>query len=125
MAEDMFEEREKSEEARFKLNEEIRFKATAKRNRLLGLWAAELMGLAAAEADTYAREMVLAGLELNDAALAARLGGNLAEAGAEVEEKHVAEAMERLHAIALAEVARDYPMPLGPDHERVGDMESG
>jgi len=55
---DPFEEREKDFEARFKHDQELQFKVKARRNRLLGLWAAERMALAGAEADTYAREVV-------------------------------------------------------------------
>ncbi|MBV9824348.1 MAG: DUF1476 domain-containing protein [Alphaproteobacteria bacterium] len=53
-----FEEREKDFEAKFKHDEELRFKVTARRNKLLGLWAAQRMGLAVDAADAYAREVV-------------------------------------------------------------------
>jgi hypothetical protein len=55
-----FEDREKEFEARFKHDEELRFKVTARRNRLLGLWAAERMGLAGEAAETYAKSIVAA-----------------------------------------------------------------
>ena len=58
-----FADREKEFETRFKHDQEFRFKATARRNRLLGLWAAQRMGLAGAEADAYAREVVAAEFE--------------------------------------------------------------
>jgi hypothetical protein len=53
-----FEDREKEFEARFKHDQELRFKATARRNRLLGLWAAERMGLASDAAEAYAKTVV-------------------------------------------------------------------
>ena len=53
-----FDEREKEFEARFKHDEELRFKVTARRNRLVGLWAAERMGLKDEAAEAYAREVV-------------------------------------------------------------------
>ncbi len=53
-----FDEREKEFEARFKHDEELRFKVTARRNRLLGLWAAERMGLTGEAAEAYAKEIV-------------------------------------------------------------------
>ncbi len=53
-----FDEREKEFEARFKHDEELRFKVTARRNRLIGLWAARLMGLDTAAADAYAKTIV-------------------------------------------------------------------
>jgi hypothetical protein len=53
-----FDEREKDFEARFKHDEELRFKVTARRNRLLGLWAAGHMELDAAAAEAYAKTIV-------------------------------------------------------------------
>ncbi len=55
-----FDDREKSFEKKFAHDEELRFKATARRNKLLGLWAAEKMGLAGDDAQNYAREVVKA-----------------------------------------------------------------
>jgi len=58
-----FEDREKSFERKFALDEELTFKSTARRNKLLGLWAAEKMGLSGDDAQGYAREVVKADLE--------------------------------------------------------------
>lgn len=58
-----FGDREKGFEKKFALDEELRFKSTARRNKLLGLWAAEKMGLSDDEAQGYAREVVKADLE--------------------------------------------------------------
>jgi hypothetical protein len=55
-----FDDREKEFEARFKHGEELRFKATARRNRLLGLWAAERLGLIGTVAEAYAKDVVAA-----------------------------------------------------------------
>ena len=57
-----FEDREKGFERKFAHDEELKFRATARRNKLLGLWAAEKLGLAGDEAQTYAREIVKADL---------------------------------------------------------------
>jgi hypothetical protein len=57
-----FEDREKGFERKFALDEELKFKATARRNRLLGLWAAEQMGLIGGDAQAYAREVIKADL---------------------------------------------------------------
>jgi hypothetical protein len=57
-----FEERQKGFELKFALDEELKFKATARRNRLLGLWAAGEMGIAGDAAQAYAREVVKADL---------------------------------------------------------------
>ena len=58
-----FKDREKAFENKFAHDQELEFKAQARRNKLLGLWAAELMGLGGEEADVYAKEVVKADLE--------------------------------------------------------------
>jgi hypothetical protein len=58
-----FDKREEGFEKRFAHDEELRFKATARRNRMLGQWAAEKLGLTGADADAYAREVVLSAVE--------------------------------------------------------------
>ena len=55
-----FDEREKDFEARFKHDQEFAFKVTARRNKLLGQWAAQHLGLAGTAADAYASEVVSA-----------------------------------------------------------------
>src|ERR1041384_6233903 len=55
-----FDEREKEFEARFKHDQEFAFKVTARRNKLLGLWAAEHLGLVGGAAEAYAKEVVAA-----------------------------------------------------------------
>jgi hypothetical protein len=57
-----FEDREKGFERKFAHDEELKFKATARRNRLIGLWAAEKMGLSGDDAQAYAREVIRADL---------------------------------------------------------------
>jgi hypothetical protein len=58
-----FDKREEGFEQQFAHDEELRFKATARRDKLLGLWAAEKLGLAGAEADSYALSLVMAAFE--------------------------------------------------------------
>jgi hypothetical protein len=58
-----FDKREEGFEKQFALDEELRFKANARRNRLLGQWAAQKLGLSGAEADAYAKEVVMADFE--------------------------------------------------------------
>ena len=57
-----FNDREKGFERKFAHDEELKFRATARRNKLLGLWAAEQLGLSGDEAQAYAREVVKADL---------------------------------------------------------------
>ncbi|MGB6535635.1 MAG: DUF1476 domain-containing protein [Xanthobacteraceae bacterium] len=61
-----FDKREEAFEQQFAHDEELRFKATARRNKLLGFWAAEKLGLAAAEADSYALAVVMSAFEDTD-----------------------------------------------------------
>lgn len=58
-----FDDRENAFENKFAHDEEMKFKAEARRNKLLGLWAAEIMGKTGDEADAYAKEVVLADFE--------------------------------------------------------------
>jgi len=58
-----FDKREEGFEKKFAHDEELRFKATARRNKLLGLWAAGKLGITGPEADAYAKEVVIADLE--------------------------------------------------------------
>ena len=58
-----FDKREEGFEQQFAHDEELRFKATARRNKLLGLWAAEKLGLRGAEAESYAKSVVMRDIE--------------------------------------------------------------
>jgi hypothetical protein len=58
-----FDKREEGFEKKFAIDEELRFKANARRNKLLGLWAAEKLGITGADADAYSREVVIADFE--------------------------------------------------------------
>lgn len=58
-----FDKREEGFEKKFAHDEELQFKAGARRNKLLGLWAAEKLGLTGPQADAYAKEVVMADFE--------------------------------------------------------------
>ena len=58
-----FDKREEGFEKQFAYDEELRFKAYARRNKLLGLWAAGILGKSGADAEAYAKEVVLADFE--------------------------------------------------------------
>ncbi|TQV80721.1 DUF1476 domain-containing protein [Denitrobaculum tricleocarpae] len=58
-----FSEREKAFEDKYKHDQELQFKVEARRNKLVGLWAAEQMGLSGGDADAYAKEVVMADME--------------------------------------------------------------
>jgi hypothetical protein len=61
-----FDKREEGFEKQFAHDEELKFKATARRDRLLGLWAAGKLGLAGTAADDYAKSVVIADIETHD-----------------------------------------------------------
>ena len=58
-----FDDRKKAAEAKFKHDQEFQFKVIARRNKLLGLWAAEKMGIAGDDAEAYAKQVVMADFE--------------------------------------------------------------
>lgn len=58
-----FDDRERAEEKKFQLDQELEFKAQARRAKLVGLWAAEQLGLSGQGADDYAKSVVIADLE--------------------------------------------------------------
>ena len=90
-----FSDRERGEEAHFAHDEEMQFRITARRNRLLGQWAAERMVLSAAETDAYARSVVQADFEeAGDEDVIRKLLGDLTSAGIETNEAEMRSALE-------------------------------
>jgi hypothetical protein len=89
-----FEDRERAFESKFAHDEEMKFRITARRNRLLGQWAARKMGLSEAEADAYAKDVVRSDFEeAGEHDVIRKLLGDLIAAGVEVDEETVREAM--------------------------------
>lgn len=92
-----FNDREKSFEKKFEKDQELQFKVNARRNKLLGLWAAGLMGKSGADAEAYAKEVVLADFDKpGDSDVMAKLVKDLAAAGKPTEEHTVRRQAERL-----------------------------
>ena len=90
-----FNDRERAEEAHFALGEEMLFRITARRNKLLGQWAAERMGLSSAETDAYAKSVVQADFEeAGDEDVIRKLIGDLTSAGVETGDAEVRAALE-------------------------------
>ena len=101
-----FEEREKGYEAKFKHDQEFQFKATARRNKLLGLWAAEKLGLSGGDADAYAKEVVVADFEEpGDEDVVRKVAGDLDGKGVTAED--VRREMERLMSVAAEQIASE------------------
>jgi hypothetical protein len=90
-----FNDRERGEEAKFAHDEDMAFRIAARRNRLLGHWAAEKMGLTPEETDAYAKEVVQAEFEeAGDEDVIRKLLGDLTSAGHDVDEAGVRAALE-------------------------------
>ncbi|CAA9533810.1 MAG: FIG040666: hypothetical protein perhaps implicated in de Novo purine biosynthesis [uncultured Sphingomonas sp.] len=87
-----FDDRERAFETKFAHDEEMRFRLLARRNKLLGLWAAKLMSLSPAEADSYAMDVVRADFEeAGDEDVIRKLLGDLTGAGVDVDDAQIRE----------------------------------
>ena len=103
-----FDDRERAEEARYALDQETQFKINARRNKLLGLWAAELLGLKGADADVYAKSVVISDLEeAGDDDVVRKVRGDLEKAGLNRTDVQIREEMSRLLPVARDQVIND------------------
>jgi len=101
-------EREKAFEAKYQHDQEIAFKVHARRNKLLGLWAAGLMGYEKDEAAAYARAVVEADFEKpGDSDVLQRVLKDLTKRGVEMSEHRVRKEMDRLLEVAKVEVMKE------------------
>jgi hypothetical protein len=90
-----FKDRERAEEAKFAMDEETAFRVAARRNRLLGQWAADKMGLTPEETDAYAKAVVQADFEeAGDEDVIRKVLGDLVQAGCDCDEAAVRAALE-------------------------------
>ena len=100
-----FDEREKGFEAKYKRDQELQFKVMARRNKLLGLWAAELMGVSGADAVTYSKEVVASDFERpGDDDVLEKVHGDLVAKGLDLSAPDVRKEMERLLDIARQQI---------------------
>ena len=100
-----FDKREEGFEKKYALDEEQKFKAEARRNKLLGLWVAEKLGMSGDEANAYAREVVAAEFgEAGDADVVRKVMDDLAAKDIAVSEEQIRAKMNELMAQAVAQV---------------------
>ena len=99
-----FDEREKEFEKRFALDEEQKFKAVARRNKLFGLWVAEKLGKSGDEALLYAKDLVAAAIEGGEAAVVGKITGDLATRSISIDEAALRAKFDELAAVAAAQV---------------------
>ena len=100
-----FDKREEGFEKKFALDEEQKFKAEARRNRLLGLWAAEKLGLTGDAATAYSKEVVAADFEeAGDQDVENKVVKDFAAKGIAISAPDVRAKMTELMAVAVAQV---------------------
>ena len=89
-----FDDRERAFETKYSRDQDMQFRIVARRNKLLGLWAARQMGLTDAEADAYAKDVIRADFEeAGDEDVIRKLLGDLTAAGVETDEAKIREAL--------------------------------
>jgi hypothetical protein len=90
-----FDDRERAFESMYARDQEMQFRIVARRNRLLGQWAAGLMGLTAEEADAYAKDVVRADFEeAGDEDVVRKILGDLTSAGVDCDETRIRAALD-------------------------------
>jgi hypothetical protein len=100
-----FDKRKDAFENKFAHDEELRFKAESRRNKLLGLWAAGLLGKTGADAETYAREVVAADFEqAGDEDVFRKIRKDFDAAGVQQSDHQVRRTMDELMQQAIAHV---------------------
>jgi hypothetical protein len=103
-----FNEREKAFEKKYEHDQDLKFKVTARKNKMLGLWAAGLMGKSGADAEAYAKDVVMADLEKpGDSDVIEKLVKDLAAAGKPMEEHSIRKQAERLAEAAKEQLMKE------------------
>ena len=100
-----FDDRERAFETKFAHDEEMKFRIIARRNRLLGEWAARQMGLSEAESESYAKDVVRADFEeAGDSDVIRKVLGDLTAAGVECDEGKIVEALKNKEVDARRQI---------------------
>ena len=100
-----FDKRKEGFESKFAHDEELRFKSTARRNKLLGLWAAEKLGKSGEDAQAYAREVVRADMqEAGDEDVFRKIRGDFDAASVAQSDHQIRRTMEELMAEAVEQI---------------------
>ena len=100
-----FDKREEGFEKKFALDEELQFKAGARRNKLLGLWAAEKLGLHGADAEAYAKTVVMADFaEAGDEDVFRKVRGDFDAKAVAQSDQQIRQAMDEFMAKAVEQI---------------------
>jgi hypothetical protein len=98
-------DREEGFERKFAHDEELRFRAMARRNKQLGLWAAEKLGKSGADAEAYAKEVIVADfVEAGDEDVFRKVKADLEAGGAQFSEHQIRRKMDELMAQAIEQL---------------------
>jgi len=106
---DAFKDREKGEEFRFEMEQELRFKAESRRNRLLGEWLAHKFGLTSDDHKAYVKEVIAS--DLKEPGIEDVLGKvmkDIEDRGAKITEAELRAEMDRLFAVAVEQLKTDF-----------------
>ncbi|MGA8600955.1 MAG: DUF1476 domain-containing protein [Beijerinckiaceae bacterium] len=100
-----FDKREDSFEKKFAHDEALRFRAEARRNKMLGLWAAEKLGKSGADAETYSKEVIAADVaEQGEEDVYRKLRRDFDAAGVDMSEHRIRRAMSEFMTQAVAQI---------------------
>lgn len=103
-------DRRKSFEAKFKLDEETAFKIRNRRNKYLGVWLAERLGMTESETDPYAKQVVMSDLdEPGDDDVLRKVMKDIADRGAKISEDDVRGKLDELFVVAAEEITSESP----------------
>ena len=103
-----FDDRERAEEAKYAHDSALQFKIMNRRNKLLGLWAADLMNLSGKDAEAYAKTVVMSDLEEpGDDDVFRKVRGDLDKAGVNRTDARIREHMAELIAVAREQVMKE------------------
>lgn len=100
-----FDKRKDAYESKFARDEELRFKSTSRRNKLLGLWAAEKLGKAGDDAQAYAKEVIRSDMqEAGDEDVFRKVRADFDAAGVEQSDHQIRRTMEELMGEAVSQI---------------------
>ena len=105
---DVFDDRKKGYEAKFKLDEELSFKVRARRNKLLGLWLAQNFGLNAEKTNAYSKEVIIADMDepgVED--LIRKIMADIKARGTNLSEQKVRDKVTALEAVAMKQIKEE------------------
>lgn len=103
-----FDEREKAFEGKYKMDQERAFKANARRCKLIGLWAADKMGITGEDAEAYAKEVVISDFEKpGQDDVVEKVMADFAAKGLDISEHVVRVEMDRFYEEAVRQISED------------------